>query len=139
MERYQNAYRPHAQKAYLMLTRRPVVALTFLVTTFLLVAWYRTADVRLYEFQSADKRTDFDGQWSYLRDRNNLLLDDAKCALAFPKLFDEVDRAVNTRRRKRIEVAELDSIVPKNGYVRAMIYDQEVHFSVSRYISGLVY
>lgn len=126
MEGYQKAYRPHAQRAYLLFTRRPVIALTFLVTTFFLVAWYRTADVQLYEIRSADKRTEFDGRWVHSRDRNNLLLDDAQCGVAFPRLFEEVDRAVNTRRGKRIEALELDAIQPKNGYVRAMIYDQEV-------------
>lgn len=127
MERYQNAYRPHAEKAYLLLSRRPVLALSFFLSTFLLVAWYRSADVQFYEVRSVDRRTDFNGRWVYSRDQNNLLLDDAQCAIAFPKLFDEVDRAVNIRRENHIEVAELDAITPKNGYVRAMIYDQEVN------------
>lgn len=127
MERYQHAYRPHAQKAYALLTRKPIVALAFLLTTVFLITWYRTSDIQFYEIRSADRRTDFDGRWIYSRDRNNLLLDDAQCGVAFPRLFEEIDRAVDTRRENRIEVAELDAIQPKNGYVRAMIYDQEVH------------
>lgn len=68
----------------------------------------------------------FDGEWNYARDKNNLLLDSEQCEQAFPGLYEEVDRPVNKRRYKKITSTELDDVVPRNGYIRAMIYDGEV-------------
>lgn len=124
-----NTYRSHAERAYLLLARKPVLLFSLILSTIFLFAWYRsTADLRFHHVRSIDKRRDFDGTWVYQRDRNNLLLDDSQCGVAFPRLFEEVDRAVTSRRGNHVSVVELDAIQPKNGYVRAMIYDQEVWF-----------
>jgi len=127
MSNYYNTYRPHGEKALSLLVRRPALIVTAVVGTFLLLVWYRShADASLDAFAGVDRRTDFNGRWNSRRDRNNLMLDDSQCEVAFPKLFEEVERAVNLRRPSHITSDELDAIEPKNGYVRAMIYDQEV-------------
>ena len=68
----------------------------------------------------------FNGTWDFRRDEKNYRLDDAECQHAFPGLFEEVDRAVQDRRNKPITFEELESIPRINGYVRGMIYEQEV-------------
>jgi hypothetical protein len=71
----------------------------------------------------------FDGAWNYERDRDNLLLTQEQCDQAFPDLFAEIDRASEARSSNPISIKELDSITPRNGYIRAMIYDQQVSCS----------
>ena len=68
----------------------------------------------------------FDGVWDFERDANNLLLSDAQCDAAFPSLFQEIDRAVEHRRHKHVTKKDLDNIEISNGYVRGMIYNQQV-------------
>ncbi|KAJ5661706.1 CAZyme family GT90, partial [Penicillium maclennaniae] len=80
----------------------------------------------------------FDGVWNYERDRDNLLLTQGQCDQAFPDLFAEIDRASEARSLNPITIKELDSITPRNGYIRAMIYDQQVKGSIwSREIATL--
>lgn len=68
----------------------------------------------------------FDGKWNYQRDRDNLLLTQGQCDQAFPDLFADIERASELRSANPITIDELDSITPRNGYIRAMIYDQQV-------------
>lgn len=68
----------------------------------------------------------FTGTWDYTRDRDNLLLTQDQCDQAFPDLFAEIDRAREARSFNPITTKELDSITPRNGYIRAMIHDQQV-------------
>lgn len=68
----------------------------------------------------------FDGSWNYQRDRDNLLFTQGQCDQAFPDLFVDIDRARDARSSYPITVQELDSITPRNGYIRAMIHDQQV-------------
>jgi len=127
MSNYYNAYRPQGEKAWSLLARRPILTITAVLGTLLLLIWHQSStSVRVSPVATVDRRVEFDGRWDFARDRNNLLLDDSQCDVAFPKLFEEVDRAVSTRSRNHITSNELDAITPKNGYVRAMIYDQEV-------------
>ena len=79
--------------------------------------------------------------WDFVRDARNFLMTDARCDEAFPGLFKEIDRAVEERRDNHITKKELDSIKEEidrtdkekeekkkvKGYMRAMIYDQQVH------------
>lgn len=123
--RYQSIY----EVAMTYFTRRPIIVIgAFFLTT--LFVWYETSSHPPFSLPATHGAvghiTGFDGTWNYTRDRNNLLLDRDQCQQAFPGLFEEVDRAVGSRRHDHISVRELDAIVPKNGYVRAMIYDQEV-------------
>lgn len=76
--------------------------------------------------QGQEGHSSFDGTWDYHRDRDNLLLSQEQCDLAFPGLFADIERARASREGRPITLQELDSITPKNGYVRAMIYDQQV-------------
>ena len=64
--------------------------------------------------------------WDADVDANNLTLDSRTCDVFFPFLFHEVERAVSDRKGRHITKDELDAITPRNGYVRAMIYDQQV-------------
>ncbi|KAI9812562.1 MAG: hypothetical protein M1827_004551 [Pycnora praestabilis] len=72
----------------------------------------------------------FNGTWDWRRDSKNLLLEDGQCEQAFPGLFEDVNRAVNDRRSRKITLEEVDSIDPINGYVRGMIYEQESTFII---------
>ena len=58
------------------------------------------------------------------------MLDSQQCDLAFPGLFEEVDRPVNARMHNPITFEEIDTMPKQNGYVRVMIYNQQVrgHF-----------
>lgn len=67
----------------------------------------------------------FDGMWDYERDKDNLLFNQGQCERAFPGFFAEIDRA-SADRKHPITLKEIDSIKPRNGHVRAMIYDQQV-------------
>jgi hypothetical protein len=64
--------------------------------------------------------------WDFVRDARNFLMTDARCDEAFPELFKEIDRAVEVRKQDHVTMKELDSIMKVNGYMRAMIYDQQV-------------
>lgn len=68
----------------------------------------------------------FDGQWDFERDARNLLMNDTQCDLAFPDLFREIDRAVDSRKNNHVTLKEIDAIVPIRGYNRVMIYDNQV-------------
>ncbi|CAI7650745.1 unnamed protein product [Penicillium manginii] len=69
----------------------------------------------------------FDGAWRYERDRDNLLLTQGQCDLAFPDLFADLERAGAARADRPITLGEIDSVPPRNGYIRAMIYDQQLY------------
>lgn len=68
----------------------------------------------------------FDGKWNFTRDSHNLLLTDNQCDVAFPGLFEEVERPLESRRSNRISLKEIDSIKPRDGYVRCILYNQRV-------------
>ncbi|KAJ5201986.1 CAZyme family GT90, partial [Penicillium cinerascens] len=76
---------------------------------------------------TSHEKFQFDGAWNYERDRDNLLLTQGQCDQAFPDLFAEIDRASEARSLNPITIQELDSITPRNGYIRAMIYDQQLY------------
>jgi hypothetical protein len=65
--------------------------------------------------------------WDFVRDARNFLMTDARCDEAFPELFKEIDRAVEVRKNDHVTLKELDEIVKVKGYMRAMIYDQQVY------------
>ncbi|KAH8145906.1 uncharacterized protein LAJ45_10048 [Morchella importuna] len=65
--------------------------------------------------------------WDWRRDAGNLLMTDEQCGAAFPGLFVEIERAMDTRKENKITFEELDAIKPQYGYGRAMIYDQQLY------------
>lgn len=73
----------------------------------------------------------FDGTWNYKRDADNLMLDSKQCEQAFPGLFEEIERPVKDRMHSHITVHELDSVPKQNGFVRAMVYNQQVGIKLS--------
>lgn len=72
----------------------------------------------------------FDGHWNYARDRRNFFLTQAQCDTAFPDLFKEVDRPVKLRKSNKISLKELDETPALNGFIRGMIYDQQVRTDI---------
>jgi hypothetical protein len=69
---------------------------------------------------------EFSGSWNASRDSHNLRLDNKQCSEAFPGLFADIDRAVADRKGRRITLEELEKVPKINGYVRGMIYNQEL-------------
>ncbi|KAK2629791.1 hypothetical protein QTJ16_000611 [Diplocarpon rosae] len=72
-------------------------------------------------------RGQFDGKWNYTRDERNLMLSEAQCHQAFPNFYVEIDRAVEDRRTHHVTLKETDEIPKDGGYIRAMIYDQQLY------------
>ncbi|KAI9047234.1 hypothetical protein LZ554_008688 [Drepanopeziza brunnea f. sp. 'monogermtubi'] len=69
----------------------------------------------------------FDGTWNYTRDARNLMLSEAQCKQAFPNFYHEIDRAVEDRRSNHVTLKETDEMSMGEGYIRAMIYDQQLY------------
>ncbi|ATZ52635.1 hypothetical protein BCIN_08g02930 [Botrytis cinerea B05.10] len=72
-------------------------------------------------------RFGFDGTWNYTRDYRNLFLTQEQCDVAFPGLFEEVERPVKLRKNKKVTKKELDDTPALNGFIRAMIFDQQLY------------
>lgn len=114
--------------------RRTYIFVGIGIAFFALLGYYRS--VHEIVLQPAVARPGnarkFSGRWNYQRDADNLILNSHQCEQAFPGLFEEVERPVKDRWNSHITVEELDSLPQQNGYVRAMIYDQQVrvkHFN----------
>jgi hypothetical protein len=60
------------------------------------------------------------------RDAEDYGLSQEQCRSAFPKLFVEIEKAVEARRGKMITFEELDLQVLKAGMVRAMVFHGDV-------------
>lgn len=109
------------------ITRRLLVLVPCTFFVLSLLSHYRRQHHERIFIPSIPHRepTFFDGSWDYNRDKDNLLFNQGQCDQAFPGLFTEIERASADRKRP-ITLKELDSITPRNGHVRAMIYDQQV-------------
>ena len=66
--------------------------------------------------------------WEFVveRDGDNHGLSEEQCRVAFPKLYDEVDKSTEFRRQNKIKLKELNSIPVEDGMVRALIHHGEV-------------
>lgn len=112
--------RASSDQIFAHLIRRPLLSICTGILLICLILWYeRSPGHDNYPLGAR-------GVW-HSKDRNKLIFDHNQCQTAFPALFDEVKRAVEGRSANRITLEELDRIEPKNGYVRAMIYDQELY------------
>ena len=118
-----------------LLKRRSVIIATAFLLVFGSFAWFKdifgsgafiSPAAPRFGAVAGERIATFNGKWDYHRDQDNLLLDLGQCDAAFPGLFDEVKRPMKDRWSRRITLKEIDSIEPKNGYVRAMIFDQQV-------------
>lgn len=74
-----------------------------------------------------DVKTPYNGTWNFVRDRKNYLLSSHQCDTLFPDLYKDLDRAIKDRNGKKITLKEIDSIKPKNGFIRGIIYDQQLY------------
>lgn len=102
-----------------------LAALTFVLSILFYGYNYEPFRPRLRQAFPPPK-VSFDGQWDFKRDARNLLMNDTQCDSAFPDLFKEIDRAVDSRNINHITLKEIDAIVPIRGYNRVMIYDNQV-------------
>lgn len=114
------------------LSRRRILLLVPISITILIFVWYSHSGspgalATRPQPAPATPYNDFDGRWNYERDGKTLQLTLDQCDQAFPSLFDEVDRAVEHWSAAPINEAKLDEITPRNGFVRAMIYDQNLY------------
>ncbi|PQE33648.1 hypothetical protein CJF32_00008657 [Rutstroemia sp. NJR-2017a WRK4] len=125
------------------LSRRRQYIYAFAIFFTLLILFYGTRPQRLtaipvpatpqqyptvtIDFHQDQGSRSFDGNWNYTRDYRNLFLTQRQCDAAFPGLFEEVERPVKLRKNKKITLKELDDTPPLNGFIRAMIYDQQLY------------
>ncbi|EEQ33050.1 hypothetical protein McanMca71_003766 [Microsporum canis] len=108
--------------------RRGIIA-TVLLLAVVLLFWYQ---LRIYSKPTPPANSPHHGgssgsQWDRKRDGNTLIFNTQRCQSAFPGLFEEIDRAKRERTYRHISRNEIDSITPKNGYIRAMIYNQQLY------------
>lgn len=121
------------------LTRRVSILIVSGLVTIALLAWYtsvqETPSSKLHRnLGGLGRKGAFNGRWNYDRDADNLMLTSRQCDRAFPGLFEEAERPMNDRLQSPITVDELDSVPQQNGYVRAMIYNQQVCMHPSRHL-----
>jgi hypothetical protein len=117
--------------------RRSTVVITCLLLGTALLVWLQAPLDEAAQYSVQPKKP-FEGGWDYIRDRSNLMLNSSQCVQAFPGLFDEIQRPVRARSHRKITLQEIDSIEPRNGYVRAMIVDQQVRsdsFRITRVLA----
>jgi hypothetical protein len=117
-------------KTYMAIIKHRLWTFTFVILVLLVLFYtsrYGSSPPPLPPTRSyLPKNGAFNGTWKFARDARNLFLTHSQCDQAFPRLFEEVDRPVSKRRSRQITLKEIDEIVPLNGYIRAMVYDQEV-------------
>lgn len=106
--------------------RRSVILSVCVFFFFILLLQLRSAHSDPSRDALSKSRGTPDPLWQYPRDAKNYRLTGEECSKVFPGLFVDVDRAIRDRNGARITLEELESIPKRNGYVRAMIYDQEV-------------
>lgn len=117
------SYGLQGERAATLLFRRPVLLVSLILAFLLLFYWSQPHEVS--RVLTSPSRPGFSGTWDYSH-RNNLMFTEEQCDAAFPRLFEEIERATSNRARHKITKDELDRIEPKNGFIRAMIYDQQV-------------
>jgi hypothetical protein len=132
-------------------SRRRQYIFAFAIFFTLLILFYGTRQQRLAAIpatpqqyptvtidfhQDQEQSSSFDGNWNYTRDYRNLFLTQRQCDAAFPGLFEEVERPVKLRKSNKITLKELDDTPALNGFIRAMIYDQQVCSEVPRSCGG---
>jgi len=124
-------YRPLSEPLLFALRRRLTVILTSIVLGLGFIIWFQRPANQPKVFVpnrlATVRNHTFDGTWDYKRDRFNLMLDTAQCEQAFPGLFDEIERPKTQRQKRPITLKEINAIVPQNGYVRAMIINQQLY------------
>lgn len=120
------SYRERSHDLYTSVRRRPVYVLSALCLIVVVLG--------LRQAYAQDDRPATrplpgpvtDAAWNFARDGRRLVMGSTACQGAFPGLFGEVDRMVEKRRRDKITREELDKVDRRNGYLRVMLFDQEV-------------
>ena len=118
----------YTQNLFSQMLRRPLYPLLVLgIFCFFAVLRYQWS-VRV---GSQYWQKTLDPSWNHTFNPNSLLLDGPNCHSNFPGLFQEVDRMVIANRDNPITKETLDAVELRNGYIRGMLYDQEVWEHVS--------
>ncbi|KAI9754953.1 MAG: RNA helicase required for poly(A+) mRNA export [Chaenotheca gracillima] len=68
----------------------------------------------------------FDGFWNTTRDGKNRMLTDSECDLAFPGLYDDIERSVTLAQWSKISKKKLDKVDMIVGMIRGFLYDQQL-------------
>jgi hypothetical protein len=123
-------YERAVEPLFASLNRRTSILLASGFFTFTLLVLYKSvyasAPLLHSDYGAFAQKRGFDGTWDYQRDAENLMLDSQQCDQAFPGLFEEVDRPVKDRRHNHVTMEEMENMPKQNGYVRCMIYNQQV-------------
>lgn len=64
--------------------------------------------------------------FDWRRDSFKYGLDDHQCDVAFLRLFQDIDIAVEHRRGRNVTLQDIDDHLTQNGTIRAMIFDGQV-------------
>lgn len=64
--------------------------------------------------------------WNPEKDGKRLVMDTRHCENNFPGLYQELDRMIKKRLHDKITSKMLDAIERRNGYIRVMLYNQQV-------------
>ena len=115
----------HLQQLYLLIRRRPVY-LYSLLGGFLCILIISNLYPSNGTHRAIGVKDPVYRSWDFKRDRRKLVLSRSRCQRTFPGLFEEVDRMVDIQRMNRITNETLDQIPRRNGYLRVMLYDQQV-------------
>ncbi|KAK4985052.1 hypothetical protein LTR50_006220 [Elasticomyces elasticus] len=73
--------------------------------------------------------------FDYRKDGRQYGLSDAQCDSAFPRLYKEIDRAVEFRKNNPITVDEVETGWRGDGIVRAMIWDNQLYIIEARAVT----
>lgn len=108
------------------------ISYTIVIATVCLIALYEILPHRPYRGPPRympiphTEDLDFTGKWNVSRDWMNFRLTNEECTEAFPGLYADIDRAILDRRGTKISLEELEQVPKINGYVRGMIYNQQL-------------
>jgi hypothetical protein len=127
--------------SYLQYSRHKLPLICAIVIVFILLFSY----IRLFhpppdELWTAKLPAKAPGTTAYsnkVAATKNLQLSESQCTLVFPELFVEIDRATKhwdrvTGTKQGVTLKDLDDVEPKNGYVRAMVYDGSLYIIAVR-------
>ena len=123
-------------QAFSMYQRVAVAALAACVTVLLLYRAQPTSQHLLHQFAPPSVTSQFTSpsdhhNWTFdtRRDADNYGLTSEQCDIAFPNLFADIDRAVQSRQKNHITQGELTRHNGGAGMARVLVWDEKVRSS----------
>lgn len=102
---------------------RLVVIIFAVIVTIVLISNFRPPHSARHQVSVSENAWHYD----FSRDANSHTLSDSQCTAAFPRLFDNIDKAVKTRVRDEDWVLQKDLVIPAGRcMLRVMIFEGEV-------------